>query len=134
MNFGSASALHIQTDRKLRVGIVGGGFTGAVLAAHLLRGLAKGIDVSLVERGPVVGPGLAYSTQNPKHILNVRVANMSAFDDDPAHFLKWLWAKDTEGAVSAPPSGQGSVYVGPNPARRLRTLEALLIVLNRHLF
>ncbi len=34
--------------------------------------------------------GLAFGTRRPEHLLNVRASNMSAFPDDPAHFLRWM--------------------------------------------
>ncbi|MGO8972073.1 MAG: FAD/NAD(P)-binding protein [Steroidobacteraceae bacterium] len=50
-------------------------------------------EIVLIERSTTVGLGLAYRTQNPNHLLNVRASNMSAFADDPAHFLRWLRAR-----------------------------------------
>jgi uncharacterized NAD(P)/FAD-binding protein YdhS len=98
----------------MRIGIVGGGFSGCMLAVHLLRGAREPIEIVLVERRGAVGRGVAYSAQNPHHLLNVRVANMSAFQDDPSHFLRWLWAKDfgESPAVSIPPSGHAFVSRG----------------------
>jgi uncharacterized NAD(P)/FAD-binding protein YdhS len=72
--------------------IVGGGASGVLLACHLLRRFCDNIKVSLIERNPTIGRGLAYGTANPAHLLNVRAANMSAFADDPDHFWQWLLA------------------------------------------
>jgi len=72
--------------------IVGGGASGVLLACHLLRRFANDIKVTLIERNPTLGRGLAYGTANPSHLLNVRAANMSAFADDPDHFWQWLLA------------------------------------------
>jgi uncharacterized NAD(P)/FAD-binding protein YdhS len=47
-------------------------------------------DVTLIEKNPAIGRGIAYGTGNPAHLLNVRAANMSAFADDPGHFWQWL--------------------------------------------
>jgi uncharacterized NAD(P)/FAD-binding protein YdhS len=40
-----------------------------------------------------LGRGIAYSTDDPGHLLNVRVANMSAFADRPDHLSQWLQNK-----------------------------------------
>ena len=73
-----------------RIAIVGAGFTGTLLAVQLLRQGRGAVGVDLIERSGRFGPGLAYTTGNPNHLLNVRAANMSAFPDQPAHFIDWL--------------------------------------------
>ena len=73
-----------------RIGIVGAGFTGALLAVHLIRHCRTPTRVLLFERTGRFGPGLAYRTEDRGHLLNVRAANMSAFPDQPDHFLNWL--------------------------------------------
>lgn len=69
--------------------VIGAGFSGLLTALHLVRDPA-GPKVRLVERGSTFGRGAAYSTGNSDHLLNVRVANMSAFPDEPEHFQNWL--------------------------------------------
>ena len=59
-------------------------------AVHLLRNARGPLSLSLVERGPRLGRGAAYGTDEPSHLLNVPAAKMSAFADDPGHFLLWL--------------------------------------------
>lgn len=76
---------------SLTIAIVGGGFSGLLTAIHLLAG-DPDITVRLIERAPSFGRGRAYATDNPDHLLNVRAANMSAFPDQPEHFLEWLAA------------------------------------------
>ncbi|WP_420146462.1 FAD/NAD(P)-binding protein [Sphingobium sp.] len=73
------------------VAIIGGGFSGALLAINLLRhGDAR---VTLVERRPErLGRGLAYGAAQADHVLNVRAANMSALPDQSRHFAQWLSA------------------------------------------
>lgn len=68
--------------------IIGGGFSGALQAVNLLR--HDGPRATLIERRPQAGQGVAYSTSHPGHLLNVRTANMSAFPDEPDHFVHWL--------------------------------------------
>lgn len=93
-----------------RIAIVGAGFTGSMLAAHLLRGASGPLVVQLIEARDRLGGGVAYSSPNGAHLLNVRAYNMSAFPDDPRHFLRWLWGRDGEGHV--PPSGHAFVSRG----------------------
>ena len=72
------------------IAILGAGFSGSLVAAHLLKTANRPLTIKLVERHPQVGRGVAYSTQNPRHLLNVSAGNMSAFPDDPSHLLRWL--------------------------------------------
>src|ERR1700758_4841996 len=75
--------------------IIGGGASGVMLAYQLLQKQGSDFCVTLVEKRPEIGRGLAYHTGNPDHLLNVRVANMSALPEDPDHFWRWLSARDT---------------------------------------
>jgi len=68
-------------DGDIRVVIIGGGATGVLLACHLLRNPARPVQATIVEKSDTAGLGLAYSTRNPQHLLNVRASNMSAFPD-----------------------------------------------------
>ncbi|WP_338870709.1 FAD/NAD(P)-binding protein [Myxococcus stipitatus] len=70
--------------------IVGGGASGTLLAIHLLRQARAPLRLLLLERDGKVGQGLAYSTHEPRHLLNVPAGRMGAFPEDPEHFLRWL--------------------------------------------
>jgi uncharacterized NAD(P)/FAD-binding protein YdhS len=72
------------------IAIIGAGFTGSMLAVHLMSRADERLRVILIERRPHCGLGLAYSTPNPSHLLNVPAGKMSAFPSDPNHFLAWL--------------------------------------------
>jgi uncharacterized NAD(P)/FAD-binding protein YdhS len=86
--------MNAHTPDFLSVVIVGGGASGVLLAAHLLRDPTSNVRVTIVEKSNRVGHGMAYSTENPEHILNVPAKGMSAFPDDPDHFYRWLHALD----------------------------------------
>jgi uncharacterized NAD(P)/FAD-binding protein YdhS len=73
-----------------RVAIIGSGFSGSLLAVQLLRRFLPGGRVYLIEKNAKFGRGLAYATGNPNHLLNVRAGRMSAFADEPDHFVDWL--------------------------------------------
>jgi uncharacterized NAD(P)/FAD-binding protein YdhS len=84
-----------------RIAVIGAGFSGVMTAIHLLWRCQPGERVYLVERGARVGPGLAYGTDNARHLVNVRAENMSAFADEPDHFVRWLAALPSERRAEA---------------------------------
>lgn len=69
--------------------IIGGGASGVLVAAQLLRS-SDSVQVRIFESSGSIGTGIAYSTENPHHLLNVRASNMTAFPDEPDHFVNWL--------------------------------------------
>lgn len=74
------------------VAVVGGGFTGAAMAMHLVPGKAVSADMSVVviEPRPELGRGLAYSATDPAHRVNVPAARMTLFPDMPDDFESYL--------------------------------------------
>jgi uncharacterized NAD(P)/FAD-binding protein YdhS len=84
-----------------RVVVVGGGASGVIFAVNLARS-SRDTEIILIERRADLGRGLAYSTKDPNHLLNVRVANMSAFPNDPEHFFRWLQDYGSAHKVSSP--------------------------------
>lgn len=81
-------------DRPHPIAVIGAGFSGTMAAIQLLGTLPLGQKVLLCERAGAFGRGLAYATANPDHLLNLRVANMSAFPDRPADFETWIGSAD----------------------------------------
>lgn len=76
----------MRPDRpRPSVAIVGGGFSGTMLAAQLAR---RGIGSLLIEGGGRAGLGTAFSTDEPAHVLNLRAESMSAWPDEPDHFAR----------------------------------------------
>jgi uncharacterized NAD(P)/FAD-binding protein YdhS len=76
--------------------IVGGGFSGCMVAANLLAASAghrTRLRIHLIERGPHVGRGAAYATRDPVHLLNVPAKGMSAWVQRPDDFLEWARAR-----------------------------------------
>lgn len=71
----------------LPIAIVGGGFSGAMLAARLAE---RECDSVLIDRTGAFGLGVAYSTPFEGHLLNVRSNRMSAVDARPDDFVDWL--------------------------------------------
>ncbi len=81
--------------RARRVVVVGGGASGALVAGNLLCAAAHGwaVDVRVVDRESVIGPGLAYRTDDPRHLLNNYAARLSVFEQEPDHLLRWCAAR-----------------------------------------
>jgi uncharacterized NAD(P)/FAD-binding protein YdhS len=75
---------------KRPIAVIGAGFSGTIAALHLLRRLPADQPVLLCERAPEFARGVAYSTGDGAHLLNVRATNMSALADEPQHFADWL--------------------------------------------
>lgn len=103
------------------VAVIGGGFSGLLTAVHLLRS-HRTVRVRLVERRPRLGEGRAYGAHEPDHLLNVRAANMSAFADDPRHFLAWLG--ESESADAFVSRARYADYLQSLLAAEVQTLEA----------
>src|SRR5436190_5959419 len=82
----------MKSDRRLPVAIVGGGFSGTMVAAQLAR---KGIDAVLIDGSGRAGQGVAYSTPDAAHVLNIQADVMSAWPEDLEHFRR---AVEGEGA------------------------------------
>ncbi|MDQ1517033.1 MAG: hypothetical protein QOE80_2863 [Actinomycetota bacterium] len=77
------------------IAIVGGGASGLITAAQLLRHRAP-VRIVLVEERPRLGRGVAYDTTCDAHLLNVPAAGMSAYPDDPGHFIHWARTRRPE--------------------------------------
>ncbi len=98
-----------RLDRPPRtVAIVGGGASGTFVAAQLLRIARTPLAVVLIDRGGRIGRGVAYGTTSELHLLNVRAGSMSAFPDDPDHFVRWLHGSKGRGPA---PGGGPDDYV-----------------------
>ncbi|MFC4072770.1 FAD/NAD(P)-binding protein [Actinoplanes subglobosus] len=73
------------------VAIIGGGFSGALTAAAITQNPAwRTVLIAPADRP---GRGVAYGAAEPWHLLNSRVANMSADATDPQHLLRWCRAR-----------------------------------------
>ncbi len=75
------------------VAIIGGGFSGAATAVHLLRIAPAGTVVVLIEPKSEIGRGLAYSTPHRSHRLNVPAGRLGIDPDQESGFIDWLHAR-----------------------------------------
>lgn len=72
--------------------IVGGGYSGAVLAWHLHRTAPFAHNIVIVEPRDELGRGLAYDSHDPAHRINVPALKMNLDFDEEGHFEQWLIA------------------------------------------
>ncbi|MBU6429896.1 MAG: FAD/NAD(P)-binding protein, partial [Cyanobacteria bacterium REEB65] len=79
-----------MSRRPPTIAIVGGGCSGALVAAQLLRNSTGPLRILLIEQNPPAGLGIAYGTTERRHLLNVVAGNMSAFPAEPDHFVRWV--------------------------------------------
>src|SRR4051812_24781356 len=87
--------IHDAPPEPFRVVIVGGGAAAVVAAVHLFRqaDAENPLEVHIVERRGQVGPGLAYRTTHPRHLVNNFAGRLSAVDGDPDHLRRWCRAR-----------------------------------------
>lgn len=93
------------------VAIVGGGYSGAAVAFHLARAAPRGLaDIIVFEPRERLGAGLAYSTDDPSHRVNVPADKLTFQSKNPSDFADWLrrtGAADDDGEAEA---GNGDFY------------------------
>ena len=88
--------VRVKSFVKFDVLIVGGGFSGTMLAVQLLYQSSQ-LSIGIVDRGSLPGRGLAYCSPHRFHLLNVPAGEMSALPDDPDSFLRWARIHFDEG-------------------------------------
>jgi uncharacterized NAD(P)/FAD-binding protein YdhS len=74
---------------KIKIGIIGGGFSGAMLARHLLNS-KQNLEIYIFNNDAKFGRGIAYQAQIDSLLLNVPAGKMSAYSNQPDHFVEWL--------------------------------------------
>lgn len=78
-------------DGRRHIAIIGGGCTGVITALNLLKTLpATRATVTIIEPRAVLGAGLAYSSLDGTHRVNVPAEGMTVLEEEPGAFLAWL--------------------------------------------
>ncbi|HEX4112516.1 MAG TPA: FAD/NAD(P)-binding protein [Stellaceae bacterium] len=78
------------------VAIIGGGYAGSVLALHLARQLEPASHIVIVEPRAELGSGLAYSTTDETHCINVPARQLAVSGDAEDRFIDWLETRHPE--------------------------------------
>ena len=84
---------------QARIAIVGAGFSGLLVLAHLVEQAAFPLTIELFEMESTPDGGVAYRTTEPSHLLNVRAERMGAFADKPDDFYRWLQSPPGQSAA-----------------------------------
>jgi uncharacterized NAD(P)/FAD-binding protein YdhS len=73
-----------------KIGIIGGGFSGTMIAVHLINKAIEPTEIIIINEKETFNKGIAFNPYSKEHLLNVNTSKMSAFMDDPEHFLNWI--------------------------------------------
>jgi uncharacterized NAD(P)/FAD-binding protein YdhS len=79
-----------RAKNMVSIGIIGGGFSGGMLALHLIEQRAQIDEILVVDDRKTIGLGQAYSAKAPWHLLNIRAVGMSPLVDRPDAFVNFL--------------------------------------------
>lgn len=74
----------------IRLVVIGGGFTGAVVAMNAVRATDQALMITVIEPLAVLGRGIAYGTEDPAHRTNVPSDRMNLFRGEPDGATSWL--------------------------------------------
>ncbi|MES2255227.1 MAG: FAD/NAD(P)-binding protein [Pseudomonadota bacterium] len=70
--------------------LCGNGASAVLLVCALARQAGLGLSIVIIGKKAEAGHGIAYSTRNPNHLLNVPATRMSADINRPDQFVQWL--------------------------------------------
>ena len=79
------------------IAIIGCGASGITVFHHLVKNYQKEnkkISITIFDKNNFQNKGIAYSTTNINHLLNVPAYRMGVINDDRSDFIKWLKAND----------------------------------------
>lgn len=95
----TASPAVPASTAPVRVVIVGGGASGVLVAARCFDAdAARSSHITLVDPSGRLASGVAYGTDDPEHLLNVRASGMSAHPSDPDELVDWLVGRGVDPA------------------------------------
>lgn len=85
----------LKSMRETTVSIIGGGACGVATFVELMLQLKianqhKKTKICIIEKRKEIGEGLAFSTEQPGHLLNTQADLMGIHSFEPDHFSEWL--------------------------------------------
>jgi uncharacterized NAD(P)/FAD-binding protein YdhS len=81
-------------EKEKIIAVIGGGFAGTMLAVNCIKKSTSSEKIFIIDEKGLFGRGVAYSPYSGKQLLNVVASKMSAFADQPDHFLNWLRTRE----------------------------------------
>jgi uncharacterized NAD(P)/FAD-binding protein YdhS len=79
-----------MSSTSVDIAIIGGGFSGALVAAHLVEQGVAPLSIAWFDGVDANGLGIAYATDEVCHLLNVPADRMGAFPNRKDDFFQWL--------------------------------------------
>ena len=73
-----------------RIALIGGGLSGTLVAMQLVRQAQQPLHISIFDQHAQFQTGIAYAPSEAQHLLNVAAGKMSAWPEQPRHFVQWL--------------------------------------------
>lgn len=99
-----------RSTAQHRVVVIGGGFSGAFFAAQLAVHTNTPVHIAVLEPRETLGTGVAYSTPDPAHRINVPAARMTVYSENPTDFDDWFRSGGELAADPAALWADGSTY------------------------
>ena len=72
------------------IAIIGAGFSGTLVLANVVKTAQKKCSIAIIDKLESFNKGIAYNPSSSMFLLNVATKRMSAFSDEPDHFLNWV--------------------------------------------
>ena len=72
------------------IAIIGAGFSGTLVLANIVKTAQENCSIAIIDHLESFNKGIAYNPSSSMFLLNVATKRMSAFPEDPDHFLNWV--------------------------------------------
>lgn len=105
-----------MSSHQPTIAIIGGGFAGVVSALRLVQSSTAPIRLIIIGSEAELGRGIAYSTDNPNHLVNGLAQGFGIVPEQPLHLVEWLRANAAQHGWSLP---AGSTFEASFPPRWL---------------
>ena len=95
----------------MHVAIIGGGFSGTMVAVHSLRRMGPSDRIDWFERAAKFARGIAYGTPCSAHLLNVAAQAMTSDPEAPADLVEWTRSSSAALAGAGAPDSVGDAFL-----------------------